>query len=651
MQVKLKLVVFGLCVFAFSHTCAQEKKDSVRVLKEVIVEQSRLNNYAISSYTISVDSLTRALNSAGSLGELLRKSGLLRINSYGPGGLTTASIRGTGSNHTAILWNGINLVSPLTGQADLSLVPVAFVDDASIKAGGSASLYGSGSIGGTISLNNKAAFDEGLKIRTFTNIGSFGTYFQDAGVSWSTKKFATSTKAFFTQSANDFSFLNKNVYPFRTDRRQHAGFDQRGVLQQFYWHVTPRDLVTAKLWYQDNFYNTPNATSTPRPSLATERDTYTRMLAGWNHTMGKIDLNYQGAFIHHNLDYRDPSINLISPSIFNTSINNLECNVPFPNEASLTMGINYTWEQGKVADFGSTVPVRNRLAWFTAIKWKPISRLAFAASFREELANGDAKPFAPSITAKVFVSRRIETYVTLSRNYRIPTFNELYWRGAGALGDPTLKSEISTGGEVGASGSWPLDEQSSSLLSLKAAAFSNHVDNWIQWNQVGATVWSPQNLLKVWSRGAEAQVNVQRKFDHMSVDLFLQYNFSKVTNERLYENANDNQLNKQLTLTPLHQGTATLRAAWKTFYLNIANAYTGKQYTDADNSEYFALPAYHVTSIWLSKPFDVQRVKLTVSGEVNNVFDTNYQARQGYPMPGRNFKIGLTIQFIKPNSI
>ncbi len=651
MQVKLKLVVFGLYVFAFSYTCAQEKKDSVRMLKEVIVEQSRLHSYAISPYAVSVDSLTRALNSGGSLAELLRKSGLVRINGYGPGGLTTASIRGTGSNHTAVLWNGINLVSPLTGQADLSLVPATFVDDASIKSGGAASLYGSGSIGGTINLNNKAVFDDGLKIRTFTNIGSFGTFFQDAGITWSAKKFATSTKAFFTQSANDFSFLNKNVYPFRTDRRQHAGFDQRGVLQQFYWQVTPRDLITAKLWYQDNFYNTPNPTSTPRPSQATERDTYTRALAGWSHSIGKIDFNYQGAFIHHNLDYRDPAINLISPSIFNTSINNLECNVVLPNDVSLTTGINYTWEQGKVADFGNTVPVRNRIAWFTAFKWKPVSRLALAASFREELANGDAKPFAPSVTAKVTVSRHIETYATFARNYRIPTFNELYWKGAGALGDPTLKSEISTGGEVGVSGFWSIDEQSSSQLSFKAAVFSNHVDNWIQWNQVSGTVWSPQNLLKVWSRGAEAQVNAQRKFDHVIVDLFLQYNFSKVTNEQLYENANDNQLNKQLTLTPLHQGTAMLRATWKTFHLNIAHVYTGKQYTDGDNSQYFALPAYNVTSVWLSKPFDIQRVKLTCSGEVNNMFDTNYQARQGYPMPGRNFKIGVTIQFIKPNSI
>lgn len=650
MQVKLKLVVFGLSVFAFSYTRAQEKTDSVRVLKEVIVEQSRLNGYAISMYTTSVDSLTRALNSGGSLAELLRKSGLIRINSYGLGGLTTASIRGTGSNHTAILWNGINLVSPLTGQADLSLVPSTFIDDASIKSGGAASLYGSGSIGGTINLNNKASFDEGLTIKTFTNAGSFATYFHDAGVTWSAKKFVTSTKAFFTQSKNDFPFLNKDVYPFRTDRRQHAGFDQHGILQQFYWQATPRNLITAKVWYQDNFYNTPNPTTTPRPSVATERDTYTRVLAGWNHSVGKMDVSYQGAFIHHNLDYRDPSQNLASPSIFNTSINNLEYNAPFANEGSITAGVNYTWEQGKVADFGTAVRVRNRIAWFTAIRWKPVSVLTVSASFRQEVANGDSKPFAPSVTAKVAVSRRVETYATLSRNYRIPTFNELYWRGAGALGDPTLKSEVSTGGEVGATGSWPLDAQSCAVFSFKAAVFSNHVDNWIQWNQVSGTVWSPQNLLKVWSRGFELQADARRRFDRVMISLFLQYNFSKVTNERLYENVSDNQLDKQLILTPLHQGTVTLRAVWKNYYLNVSNAYTGMQYTDADNSAYFALPFYNVTSMWLSKPVDLRQIKLTLNAEINNAFDITYQARQGYPMPGRNFKVGLIIQFTKPNS-
>lgn len=30
---------------------------------------------------------------------------------------------------------------------------------------------------------------------------------------------------------------------------------------------------------------------------------------------------------------------------------------------------------------------------------------------------------------------------------------------------------------------------------------------------------------------------------------------------------------------------------------------------------------------------------------VNNLFDTNYQYNAGYPMPGRNFRVGLIASF------
>ncbi|HWA33735.1 MAG TPA: hypothetical protein VG737_06375, partial [Cyclobacteriaceae bacterium] len=83
--------------------------------------------------------------------------------------------------------------------------------------------------------------------------------------------------------------------------------------------------------------------------------------------------------------------------------------------------------------------------------------------------------------------------------------------------------------------------------------------------------------------------------------------------------------------------------------LNIVNNYTGNQYTDGDNTEAFAMKGYAVTNVWLARPFGKKHLTFTANGEVNNVFNTEYQARTGYPMPGRNFKIGLIIQFKKPH--
>jgi vitamin B12 transporter len=645
-----RLSGIGLCVLASLSVYAQQSKDSVTLLHEVIVEQSRLGNYAISKYTLRVDSMTRALASSGSLADMLRKYGYGHVRGYGPGGLASASFRGTGSSHTSVLWNGINLLSPLSGQLDLSLVPVGFIDDVSIQTGGATSLYGNGSIGGTIHLNSSARFNEGLTLKTFASVGSFGNYYQDAAATWSGKKFISSTKFFTNQSDNDFEYTNTNTSPATTDKRDHTATNQHGILQQNYWQAAENHLLTFKLWWQDNNYEVPNPTTVTKQAEAIEQNTFWRALAGWNYSHNNFDLNYQGAFTKHDLDYSDPSIDLISTSTFNTFINNFEGNFNFKKNINLSSGINYTWEQGKVDGYGDDIPVRNRVAFFSAFKWQPLSRWEFVLAVREELINGKAAPFAPSLTARTFITKDLQVYGNISRNYRIPTFNDLYWKGGDAMGNPELKTELSLGGEVGLK-----YNKSNSLntksISLSSAVFSTDVDNWILWYQQG-TVWSPQNIKKVWSRGVEVQGKGSIVLGEVSTELSVQYSFTLATNKTLYvNNANPNELDKQLPFTPLHEFSANARFIYKGFFINIVNSLTGKQYTTTDNNESYALPLFDLTNISISKSLPFKVIQITLNGEVNNIFNTEYRYRPGYPMPGINFKAGVTINFNKNNSL
>ena len=45
----------------------------------------------------------------GSIADVLSKNSALFIKTYAPGSLATTSMRGMGAQHTAVLWNGINL--------------------------------------------------------------------------------------------------------------------------------------------------------------------------------------------------------------------------------------------------------------------------------------------------------------------------------------------------------------------------------------------------------------------------------------------------------------------------------------------------------------------------------------------------------------
>lgn len=633
-----------LCVLLSAQVAGQVNVDSAELLKTVVVNQSRLNDYVIAAYELPVDSSVLALASNGSLTDLLRKHGFGHMRTYGPGGLASPSFRGTGSSHTSVLWNGINLISPLSGQLDLSLVPAGLFDDVSIQTGGSTSLSGNGSIGANIHLNNNLNFNEGFRASASSNLGSFGNHYYNAGLRISNKTFGSSTKIFRNESGNDFKFTNNNIFPAEIQRREHSAFHQQGIIQQLHWQTTKQGILSLRFWYQKSRYEIPNATTIIRVSQALEENEFYRAVAGWNYSKENFELNYQGAFIRQSLDYSDPLTDQESLNTYNSTIHNIEGNISFKNESQLTSGVHYTWEQGEVDDFGQNSPVRNRVALFGAFKFDYFKKWKFAFSLREELVNGRTTPLAPTISAKYTVNHSIEVFTNLSRNYRIPTFNALYWKGSGAQGNPDLKPELSLGGEAGAS-------FTNSVTTFKAVLFSNHVDNWILWNPESSQTWMPRNIKRVWARGVESQLSFKNKLGKVDTKLIGQYSFTMSTNEGIYENGNPNEKGKQLLLTPRHEGSVTAVAEWRKYALRIVNSATGKQFNDSDNSPYNILPSYLITNLWVSKEILHDRFGLTITAEINNLFNVEYQARPGFPLPGINYKAGVQFNFNKPSRI
>lgn len=639
---KILVFVFGI-LFPLQAEC-QQYSDSVRILEPVVVMQSRLNDFVIASYSLPIDSSVLSLASTGSVTDLLRKQGFGHIRSYGAGGLATPSFRGTGGSHTAVLWNGISLVSPLSGQLDLSLMPVGLFEDASIQTGGSTSLSGNGSIGASIHLNNNVKFNEGSRLSLASYIGSFGNYFNDIGFRYSNTKFGSSTKIFYSQSENDFKFTNNNLSPAKTQRREHSASRQGGLLQQLNWNASEFGIFSLKLWYQKSRYEIPNPTTISRISQAVEENEFYRTLFSWSYSKEKFELYYQGAFLRQALNYSDPEKDEYSTSIFNSTIHNFESSLNFKRDMSLTLGVHYTWEQGIVDEFGAGTPVRNRVAFFSAFKINPIDKLKLALSVREELVNGGTTPVTPTVSIKYIANNSLEVFTNLSRNYRLPTFNDLYWKGSGARGNPLLKPEVSLGGEVGVT-------FIKTFATMKAVVFSNHVDDWISWSPTSEQTYVPQNIKKVWARGIETQLMLHKKLNKTDARITGQYSYTLSTNESIYQNGNQAEKGKQLILTPRHEGSITGEVLWNKYSFRIVESFTGKQFNDSDNSPYNILPSYAITNLWVSKKVDTKWVEFSIIVEVNNILNVEYQGRPGYPLPGINYKAGIQINLNKSNNI
>ncbi len=634
-----KAFVFGVSLALSPVLFAQP--DSARQLQEVIVEQTRLTTYRAWAYTWQADSAHRTLMGATSVADLLRRAGVGQLRFYGPGGLATAALRGSGSNHSASLWNGVPLASPLNGQLDLSLIPTTFFDEATVEAGGAASVYGSGSIGGTIHLNNHARFREGWAWQGQMAAGSFGNFFQDAGFRWSGNRFQFSTKVFYQQAANDFPFVNNTVFPARRQTREHNAFRTYGWLHQAHWQLRPRQLLSFKWWSQQSRYEVPHPVTVPRPAQAIERNGVNRLLLSWHLERDTWNIFAQSALLHHQLLFQDPATATDAYSLARSWINQWEVNHRLGHSVSATGGMNYTLEQGQAREIQLN-PQRHRIAAFYALKWALGKQWQANGSARAEWVNGAPMPPAPAINLVWSPTRVWQITASATRNYRIPTFNDLYWFGTGAQGNPNLQAEQSMSYELVAKGVFVQNQEQ--VLQGQASVFSNQVANWILWTPTEQNLWSPENVKRVWARGVEVQALWRhRASKRWSWQAQSQYRLSYATNVELYENRNPNELGKQLPFTPQHEASTEWRLNYKASGIQIIHVVTGRQFTDGDNSLFFALPWYHLTHVWLTHSFAGAAARWRATAEVNNLFNVDYLARPGFPMPGRHYR--LTIQF------
>ena len=123
-------------------------------------------------------------SSARSLPELLRgRAGITIVNQGGMGKLSTLFLRGTESDHTLFLVDGIRVGSSTSGLTSLQDIPLAQIERIEIVRGPRSSLYGADAIGGVIQVfTRRGAGGEGVHGRGRIAAGSNGLREASAGI-------------------------------------------------------------------------------------------------------------------------------------------------------------------------------------------------------------------------------------------------------------------------------------------------------------------------------------------------------------------------------------------------------------------------------------------------------------------------------------
>jgi vitamin B12 transporter len=252
-NVKKILILLGIS-FATSGFCQNKNFTDTVKIKEIVITSERIQQYTPGNKIQTIDSIALRQNISNSLSDIISSQTQIQINSYGKGALASPSFRGTGSAHTAVLWNGFNLQDILNGSVDFSQIPGIFLDDVKIQYGGCSALYGSGAIGGLISLNNKLQFDQGIGASVSSSFGSYSNYFHGAEFRLSHSKYSGIVRAYYNTSENNFEY-SLNGEP--KQKLLNAQTKQIGTLLSNSFKINDYQKITVHLWFQQNENHVP----------------------------------------------------------------------------------------------------------------------------------------------------------------------------------------------------------------------------------------------------------------------------------------------------------------------------------------------------------------------------------------------------------
>ena len=235
-----RLTAGAAALVACAHVFAQNTSSDVPVtetvpqgpasqLSPIVVTPSRtaepLSETLGDNSVISRDALDSMPN--GTLADALeRQHAITSVNYGGPQSVNTINIRGTNSNQSLVLIDGLRVNNATTGLPPLSAIPLNSIERVEIVRGASSSLYGADAIGGVVNIITRGEQDRPFSAYVNAGVGTYATSQYDAGFSGAANGWVYSLYGGYGQSGG-FNSSNSSNYYYSSDNdsyyRSNAG--------------------------------------------------------------------------------------------------------------------------------------------------------------------------------------------------------------------------------------------------------------------------------------------------------------------------------------------------------------------------------------------------------------------------------------------
>ncbi len=550
--------------------------------------------------------------------------GLNVMQQGGPGGEASVFIRGTNSNHTKVLIDGIDVGDPsnANGAFDFGQLLIQDIERIEVLRGPQSGLYGSDAIGGVINVITRSGSGP-LRLEGSVEGGTFDTLNQTAGVSGS----------------RDAFHYSANVAHF------HAGATP----------VTPLDLLAAGEQRHDDSYD--NFTASTRLGLDVTPDFDLGLVARYTNTQ----LRYTGE------DYSNFPLDIPSAEQSTSGTNQYYARatahlLSFDAALNQTLGIAYMRNrtatlQPQLAETLNTGE-RVKLDWQGAVRLSaahtvllggeyardavsdPISASVHTGAGFAELQSqlgaqwfsalnvryDDNSRFGSRATYRVApawvnASTGTKLKASVGSGFKAPTVSELYedfppyfFHNAG------LRPESSLGYDLG------FEQRLGAAVHFGATYFHNRIRDLITPDATGST-WA--NVGRASTGGIESFIACQPARQ------------LKVRADYTYTQATDDVLHEELLRRPKHKGNLIVQ--WQaTAALGLdLDVLTVSSWVDGNRD--FSTPrldAPPYTTVDLAAAWDLGR-GWTLFGRADNLLDRRYQSPVGFLQPGLGVFAGV----------
>ncbi len=438
----------------------------------------------------------------GTLSEaLVREHSIEGVNLGGPQTVSTINIRGTNSNQSLILIDGVRVNNATNGLPPLNAIPLNSIERIEIVRGTSSSLYGADAIGGVVNIITRSDTDRPFSAYANTGVGTYASTQYDAGFSgakdgWSyslfggygqSKGFNATTQSNYYQNPDSDSYYRSNLggslgytwkpgqtltfqtYQSKVNGSYDAGapyFGDRGIqtlsnniltsrnVISSFWTSTLRAGFTTDVYKtvnvdaSQNFYNTPDG----KQHFKTNQSQYV-----WQN-----DLTF-------------------SPTqTVSLAYERLEQNVDGALADNISPG---------VVNYQQTSRFTNSLLAIYRGTWGPQS---VQASVRNDDNSQFGNVTTGSLTYGLELTPQWKANIGANTGFRAPNFNELYWPVTPFfMGNPTLQPERSQ--NVEASLQYTTDN-----TQLGLTLYRNNINNLIlNAPTVAGDVYSPYTPMNI----------------------------------------------------------------------------------------------------------------------------------------------------------